>query len=76
MLADEMERGRLDRELLRFLIPPVSCRCIGKILSVLVLGSDEEDGLRYGEFMTDIRVAQRKGTRAGTGCWSTFHRPH
>ena len=76
MLADEMERGRLDRELLRFLIPPVSCRCIGKILSVLVLGSDEEDGLRYGEFMTDIRVAQTKGTRAGRGCWPTFHRPH
>jgi len=67
-----MERGRLDRELLRFLIAPVSCRCIGKILSVLVLGSDEEEGLRYGEFMTDIRVAQIKGTRDGNRMLAYF----
>jgi hypothetical protein len=32
------------------------------MLSVLDLGSDEEDGLRYGEVMTDIRIAQVKGT--------------
>ena len=30
------------------------------MLSVLDLGSDEEDGLRYGEVMTDIRIAQMK----------------
>lgn len=76
MLADEMDRVRLDRESLRFLIPPVSCRCMGKMLSVLALGSDEEDGLRYGEVMTDIRIAQMNGTRAGRGCRPTFHRPH
>ncbi|KAG9526837.1 hypothetical protein KCV07_g382, partial [Aureobasidium melanogenum] len=27
-------------------------QCIGKMLSVLDLGSDEEDGLRYGEGIT------------------------
>jgi hypothetical protein len=75
-LADDIDRVVLGRGFARFLTPAVSCRGRGKILSVLVLGSEDEDELRYGEFMTDISVAQTKGTRAETGCWSTFHRLH
>ena len=60
-----MEGGRLDRVLLCFRTAPVSVKCIEKVLSVLVLEAEDDEELRYGESMADIRICSDEVNSSG-----------